>query len=174
MLTGEVKKRLIDILTLMVERHQTARALVTDEVSLVFCTKWHPRLLILPLSDMRNDDLVLFIDASCIPSGAWHRVQLTLFLNASCSDGGCLHVCSSNAFHVFVDRTFGNITSVHGWTHRVLEASVECPSPQGFAFAFINTCNSQVSTCKARWDFVKKKREVGRKYDVPSQANNKF
>lgn len=33
MLTGEVKKRLIGVLTELVERHQRARAAVTDEVS---------------------------------------------------------------------------------------------------------------------------------------------
>lgn len=32
MLTGEIKKRLIDVLTEMVERHRAARAAVTDEV----------------------------------------------------------------------------------------------------------------------------------------------
>lgn len=32
MLTGEVKKRLTEILTEMVERHRRARAAVTDEV----------------------------------------------------------------------------------------------------------------------------------------------
>lgn len=34
MLTGEVKQRLIQVLTEMVERHRRARAAVTDEVSL--------------------------------------------------------------------------------------------------------------------------------------------
>lgn len=33
MLTGEVKKRLIEVLTELVERHLRARAAVTDEVS---------------------------------------------------------------------------------------------------------------------------------------------
>lgn len=33
MLTGEVKKRLIEVLTELVERHRTARAAVTDAVS---------------------------------------------------------------------------------------------------------------------------------------------
>lgn len=32
MLTGEVKKKLIDVLTVLVERHRAARAAVTDEV----------------------------------------------------------------------------------------------------------------------------------------------
>ncbi|KAI7747022.1 hypothetical protein M8C21_012674, partial [Ambrosia artemisiifolia] len=32
MLTGEVKKRLIDVLTVLVERHRAARAAVTDEM----------------------------------------------------------------------------------------------------------------------------------------------
>lgn len=32
MLTGEVKKRLIEVISEMVERHRKARALVTDEV----------------------------------------------------------------------------------------------------------------------------------------------
>lgn len=32
MLTGEVKKRLIEVLSELVERHQRARAAVTDEV----------------------------------------------------------------------------------------------------------------------------------------------
>lgn len=32
MLTGEVKKRLTEVLTEMVERHRRARAAVTDEV----------------------------------------------------------------------------------------------------------------------------------------------
>ncbi len=32
MLTGEVKKRLIDILTDMVDKHRAARAAVTDDV----------------------------------------------------------------------------------------------------------------------------------------------
>lgn len=32
MLTGEVKKRLSEVLTEIVERHRTARAAVTDEV----------------------------------------------------------------------------------------------------------------------------------------------
>lgn len=32
MLTGEVKKRLIEVLTALVERHRRARAAVTDEV----------------------------------------------------------------------------------------------------------------------------------------------
>lgn len=35
MLTGEVKQRLIQVLTEMVERHRRARAAVTDEVSLL-------------------------------------------------------------------------------------------------------------------------------------------
>ena len=33
MLTGEVKQRLIEVLTKLVERHRRARAAVTDEVS---------------------------------------------------------------------------------------------------------------------------------------------
>lgn len=33
MLTGDVKKRLIEVLTELVERHRRARAAVTDEVS---------------------------------------------------------------------------------------------------------------------------------------------
>ncbi|GJP74152.1 hypothetical protein CLOP_g4782, partial [Closterium sp. NIES-67] len=32
MLTGDVKKRLVEVLTAMVERHQKARELVTDEM----------------------------------------------------------------------------------------------------------------------------------------------
>jgi len=36
MLTGEVKKRLIEVLTELVERHRRARAAVTDEVG-IFC-----------------------------------------------------------------------------------------------------------------------------------------
>lgn len=32
MLTGEIKKRLIEVLTEVVERHRRARAAVTDEV----------------------------------------------------------------------------------------------------------------------------------------------
>lgn len=35
MLTGEIKKRLTDVLIELVERHRAARAEVTDEV---FCT----------------------------------------------------------------------------------------------------------------------------------------
>lgn len=35
MLTGEVKQRLAQVLTELVERHQVARAAVTDEVSLL-------------------------------------------------------------------------------------------------------------------------------------------
>lgn len=34
MFTGEVKKRLAEVLTEMVERHRVARAAVTDDVSL--------------------------------------------------------------------------------------------------------------------------------------------
>lgn len=42
MLTGDVKKRLVEVLTLMVERHQRAREAVTDEVGAVLCqTVWH-------------------------------------------------------------------------------------------------------------------------------------
>lgn len=37
MLTGEVKKRLADVLTELVERHRLARSAVTDEVSFL-CT----------------------------------------------------------------------------------------------------------------------------------------
>lgn len=33
MLTGDVKKRLIEVLTVLVERHRRARAAVTDEVT---------------------------------------------------------------------------------------------------------------------------------------------
>lgn len=33
MLTGEVKQRLVEVLTKLVERHRRARAAVTDEVS---------------------------------------------------------------------------------------------------------------------------------------------
>lgn len=33
MLTGEIKKRLIEVLTELVERHRMARAAVTDEVT---------------------------------------------------------------------------------------------------------------------------------------------
>lgn len=33
MLTGEVKKRLIEVLTQLVERHRRARSAVTDEVT---------------------------------------------------------------------------------------------------------------------------------------------
>ena len=43
MLTGEVKKRLIEVLTELVERHRRARAAVTDEVSFM------PLLLLLIL-----------------------------------------------------------------------------------------------------------------------------
>lgn len=38
MLTGEVKQRLIQVLTEIVERHRRARAAVTDEVSIFLST----------------------------------------------------------------------------------------------------------------------------------------
>lgn len=37
MLTGEVKKRLTEVLTDIVERHRKARASVTDEASKLIC-----------------------------------------------------------------------------------------------------------------------------------------
>jgi len=40
MLTGDVKKRLVEVLTLMVERHQRAREAVTDEVGSIHASQY--------------------------------------------------------------------------------------------------------------------------------------
>ena len=40
MLTGEVKKRLTEVLTELVERHRKARAAVTDEVRITSLDIW--------------------------------------------------------------------------------------------------------------------------------------
>lgn len=58
MLTGDVKKRLIEILTQMVQRHQQARALVTEEVGIAI-------LVTLQRSPLWDSSLWLLLFSLC-------------------------------------------------------------------------------------------------------------
>ena len=61
MLTGEVKKRLTEVLTEMVERHHMARAAVTDEVNTSILIETGQSGFVLVCSNERNIIIIIII-----------------------------------------------------------------------------------------------------------------
>ena len=61
MLTGEVKKRLTEVLTEMVERHRMARAAVTDEVNTSILIETGQSGFVLVCSNERNIIIIIII-----------------------------------------------------------------------------------------------------------------
>ena len=59
MLTGEVKKRLTEVLTEMVERHRMARAAVTDEVNTSILIETGQSGFVLVCSNERNIIIII-------------------------------------------------------------------------------------------------------------------